>query len=430
MRLSIIGAGHVGLITGVVFAQKGNEVLCIDNNLSKIKMLKEKRMPIYEPGLEQMVIKNMDLGRLGFSSSIKEAVDFGRIIFVSVGTPPTPDGYADLSYVEAVSREIAQNLSEYRLIVEKSTVPVKTGEKVKATIARYARKGVEFDVASNPEFLREGSAIEDALSPDRIVIGVDTRRAEELLKELYAPFDAPLIVTSINSAELIKHASNSFLAMKISFINAVASICELSGADIIEVAKGIGMDKRIGPLFLNAGIGYGGFCFPKDIEAFISISKELGFDFKLLREVQNINILARERFVRKVQEELWVLKDKNIGALGLSFKPDTDDIRESAAIAILQMLKRQGAILQVYDPKAMENAKEVLGDVRYCKDPYEVARDADCLLLLTEWEEFKRLDFEKIKSLMRQPILIDGRNLFDPGLLRSIGFIYRSIGRP
>lgn len=395
----------------------------------KINMLKKKKMPIYEPDLEELVIKNMDEGRLSFSTSIKDAVDFGTAIFISVGTPPTSEGYADLSYVENVSREIGQNLKEYRLIVEKSTVPVKTGEKVKATISRYIKRGMEFDVASNPEFLREGSAIEDTMNPDRIIIGVENKRVEKLLREIYSAFDAPILVTDISSAELIKHASNSFLAMKISFINAVATVCELAGADTIEVAKGIGMDKRIGPAFLNAGIGYGGFCFPKDLEAFITISKELGYDFDLLKEVREINIEAREHFVKKIEKELWIIKGKTIGALGLSFKPNTDDIRESPGIAIIKMLLEKGAIVKSYDPKAMEKTKNILPDIEYCSNPYKVAEGADCLAIFTEWAEFKKLDLLKVKKLMVHPTIIDGRNIFEPSEMAKLGFVYRSIGR-
>jgi UDPglucose 6-dehydrogenase len=430
MRVSIIGSGHVGLITGVCLAEKGNNVLCVDSDPEKIDMLLNSQMPIYEPGLEEMALRNIKAGRLGFSKSVKDAVDFGRIIFVSVGTPPTPEGYADLSYVENVCRQIGQNLKEYRLIVEKSTVPVKTGEKVKATISRYAPNGVEFDVASNPEFLREGSAIYDTLNPDRIVLGVDNTRAKELLCELYSSFNSPIIVTDIKSAELIKHASNSFLATKISFINAIATICELSGANVVEVARGIGMDKRIGMSFLNAGIGYGGFCFPKDLEAFIAISRELGYEFTLLREVERINTYARERFIKKIEQELWIIKGKRIGFLGLSFKPNTDDVRESQGIAIIRALLERGASICAFDPKAIANAKKLLPSISYTTNPYEVAEGADCLCIVTEWEEFRQLDWGWIKRLMVNPILIDGRNMLDPDHMRSLGFIYKSIGRP
>lgn len=431
MQVAIIGTGYVGLVTGVCFAEKGNKVICVDNDAEKIKSLKSKKMPIYEPGLEEIIARNIKEGRLSFSTSVKEAVDFAKIIFVSVGTPPTPEGYADLSYVEAVCREIGTHLKEYHLIVEKSTVPVKTGDKVKAAIARYAKTGIEFDVASNPEFLREGSAINDTLNPDRVVIGVENERSEKLLRELYANFNAPIVKTDIKSAELIKHASNSFLSMKISYINAVSAICELVGADVTEVAKGMGMDKRISPQFLSAGIGYGGFCFPKDLEAFVAISKELGYDFGILKEVQKVNHEARERFIKKIEQELWVLKGKTIAVLGLSFKPNTDDIRESSAIAMIKTLLYKGAIVRTYDPKAIEKAKVVLthDNLTYCKDLYDAAKGANCLILATEWDEFKNMDLDKIKKHLAHPIIFDGRNVFNPEDMKKRGFTYKSVGR-
>jgi UDPglucose 6-dehydrogenase len=430
MNISIIGTGHVGLISGACFAERGHKVLCVDSDERKIKLLKSHKMPIYEPGLEEVVLRNMKAGRLKFGGSNADAVAFGKVVFISVPTPPTASGGADLSYIESVSRDIAASLTEYRLVVEKSTVPVRTGGHVSSVIGKYAKKGVDFDVASNPEFLREGSAIEDTLHPDRIVFGVETRRAEEVLRDVYKPFKAPIVVTDIKSAELIKHASNSFLALKISYANALAAVCERAGANVGEVVRGMGMDKRIGASFLNAGIGYGGSCFPKDVAAFESISRDLGYDFGILREVMRINTDARDRFLKKVDEELWIVKGKVICALGLSFKPNTDDLRESVGLSVVQRLTDRGAKVRAYDPQAMEKAKSHLKDVTLCSGPYEAAQGADCALLLTEWDEFRTLDWKKMKKAMAHPTLIDGRNLFDPAKMRELGFTYRSVGRP
>ncbi len=430
MKVSIVGTGYVGLVTGACLAERGHRVLCVDRDEKPIAMLRSGKIPIYEPGLERLVRKNARAGRLRFGVSNAEAVAHGKVIFLCVPTPPTQAGGADLSYVEGVSREIAQALKGYRVVVEKSTVPVNTGEKVKAAITRYARRGRSFDVASNPEFLREGAAVEDALRPDRIVLGVETARAEKILRELYAPFKAKMVVTDIRSAELIKHASNSFLAMKISFINSVAAICERAGANVIEVARGMGLDKRIGPSFLNAGIGFGGSCFPKDVAAFEMIARQLGCDFGLLREVQRVNDEARERFLAKIREELWIVEVKTVAALGLAFKPDTDDIRESVAVEIIRRLVAEKARVRVYDPCAADKARRVVEGVTFCGGALEAARGADCALLLTEWEEFRKLDLRKLKRVMAQPILLDGRNLYDPEKVRKLGFTYRSVGRP
>lgn len=430
MNISIIGTGHVGLITGACLAERGHKVLCVDSDERKVKLLKSGKMPIYEPGLEPLVLKNVKARRLQFGGSNADAVAYGKVIFICVPTPPTASGGADLSYIEAVSRDIARSLTEYRLVVEKSTVPVRTGGHVRSVIGKYARKGVDFDVASNPEFLREGSAIEDTLYPDRVVFGVETRRAEMVLRDVYKPFKSPIVVTDIKSAELIKHASNSFLALKISYANALAAVCERAGASVTEVVRGMGMDKRIGSSFLNAGIGYGGSCFPKDVAAFESISHDLGYDFGLLREVMKVNVDARERFLKKVEEELWIVKGKSICALGLSFKPNTDDLRESVGLMVVQRLAELGAKVKAYDPQAMEKAKAQLKDVTLCSGPYEAAQGADCALLLTEWDEFRTLDWKKMKKAMAHPTLIDGRNLFDPAKMRELGFTYRSVGRP
>jgi len=429
INICIIGSGYVGLVTGTCFAEVGHNVICVDNNEEKIKKLREGGVPIYEPGLEVLIKKNVAAGRLSFTSRIEEGVDASEIIFIAVPTPPQNDGNVDLRFIEGVAREIAGVMKSYKIIVDKSTVPVKTGEKVAETISRYNKAKVDFDVVSNPEFLREGSAIPDLMNPDRIVIGVSSARPVSLLKKVYDPFNAPIMVTDINSAELIKHAANSFLALKISYANALSQICEAAGANIEEVANGMGADKRIGRAFLNAGIGYGGSCFPKDLSAFIHISEQLGYDFSLLKEVERINRSQKDRFIKKVRETLWILQDKTIGVLGLSFKPNTDDIRLSPAIEIIKQLQNEGAKVKVHDPKAMEKSKQELENVIFCETPYEVANGAEALLILTEWDEYRTLDLEKIKLSLNHPIIIDGRNIFDPVKLTELGFIYKSIGR-
>jgi len=427
MNVGIIGCGYVGLTTGVCLAELGHNVVCVDNDEEKIKKLLSGVIPIFEPGIEKLIKKNRR--RIKFSTNIKDAVLDNEIIFIAVGTPSNPDGSPDLSYVENVSREIAKYLEKYKVIVEKSTVPVETAQWVKKTIEKYKKNNVKFDVVSNPEFLREGSAINDFLYPDRVVIGVETEKAKRLMLKLYQKIKSPKIVVDTKSAELIKHASNSFLATKISFINAVANICELAGADVEKVALGMGLDKRIGKSFLKAGIGYGGSCFPKDIDAFIWISEKLGYDFSLLKEVKKINERQRELFIKKIEDTLWILKDKKIGILGLSFKPNTDDIREAPSIYIIKMLKQKGAKIKAYDPKAMKKMEQIFPDIEYCEGPYEVAKGSDCLVILTEWDEFKKLDLKKVKRLLNQPIIIDGRNIFEPKKMEKLGFIYKSIGR-
>ncbi|MBI2900080.1 MAG: UDP-glucose/GDP-mannose dehydrogenase family protein [Planctomycetes bacterium] len=431
MKVSVIGTGHVGLITGATFAERGNDVLCVDVDRKRIRALQKLAMPFHEPGLRELVVRNSKAGRLRFGGTNADAVAFGQVVFICVPTPPQADGHADMTFVENVSRDIAAALQDYRVIVDKSTVPVLTGERVKMVITRYARKNVAFDVASSPEFLREGSAIEDTLNPDRVVFGVESARAEKVLRELYHNFKAPIVVTDIKSAELIKHASNSFLSMKISYANALAAVCELSGADVQQVTRGMGLDRRIGAAFLSAGIGYGGSCFPKDVSAFEAISRELGYDFRLISEVKSVNVEARERFLKKVQEELWIVKGKTLAALGLSFKPNTDDCRESVAIEIVKRLLSMGARVRAYDPAAIPTAREILGkSVTYCRSAYDAARGADAALVLTEWKEFADLDLAKLKRALAQPVVLDGRNLFDPAKMREMGFIYRSVGRP
>jgi len=431
LNISIIGTGYVGLVTGTCFAEVGHNVICVDCDKKKIDLLQAGEIPIYEPGLKDLVEKNVDAGRLSFTDSTAEGVERADVIFIAVPTPPLEDGSVDLSFIELVAREIADCMSSYKIIVDKSTVPVKTGEKVAETIKRYCKSDCDFDVISNPEFLREGFAVEDLMKPDRIVIGSVSERPNKAMQEIYKPFNAPIIFTDINSAELIKHAANSFLAMKISYINAVAAICEESGANVEEVANGIGMDNRIGRRFLNASLGFGGSCFPKDLSAFIRISDELGYDFGLLKEVQKINEAQMSRFLKKITDTLWVLKGKTIGVLGLAFKQNTDDVRMSPAIDVCQRLLKEGAFLRVHDPKAMDKAKELLpGDgVHYIDDMDEVSNGCDALVIATEWPQFKELDLAKSKKVMTAPIMFDGRNMFDPVLVEKLGFTYKSIGR-
>ena len=407
MKLTINGTGYVGLVTGACFAEVGHHVLCVDNDAAKIKLLKEGGIPIYEPGLEELVKKNVATGRLSFTTSIAEGVQKSDVIFIAVPTPPQSDGSVDLSFIERVARDIAAAMTDYKIIVDKSTVPVKTGEKVAETIKRYCPAKVDFDVVSNPEFLREGFAVDDLMKPDRIVIGVRSQRPVAAMREIYTPFNAPIIVTDINSAELIKHASNSFLALKISYINAIAVLCEATGANVQEVAAGMGMDERIGRRFLNAGIGFGGSCFPKDLSAFIKIAEQIGYDFHLLKEVQRINAGQMERFVKKITDTLWVLKDKKIGVLGLAFKQNTDDVRSSPAIDLCQRLQKEGATLRVHDPKAMEKAKAILSNVTYVDDMNDVAEGCDALVVATEWDEFKKLDLERARKSLTHPIMFD-----------------------
>ena len=429
MKLTIIGTGYVGLVTGTCFAEVGHQVICVDKDEAKIKLLRSGGMPIYEPGLEELVKKNVADGRLSFTPSTQEGVHKSDVIFIAVPTPPQADGSVDLSFIEAVAREIAGAMTSYKIVVDKSTVPVRTGDQVSETIKRYCKARVEFDVVSNPEFLREGFAVQDLMKPDRIVIGVKSPRPVQAMKDIYEPFKAPIIVTDINSAELIKHAANSFLALKISYINAISVLCEATGANVQEVANGMGMDERIGRRFLNASLGFGGSCFPKDLSAFIKISEQLGYDFKLLKEVQSINSEQMERFIKKITDTLWVLKDKTIGVLGLAFKQNTDDVRMSPAIDLCQRLQKDGAKLRVYDPQAMEKAKAILTNVEYVNDMNDVADGCDALVIATEWPEFKQLDLDRARKLLTHPILFDGRNLFDPQEMEQQGFIYKSIGR-
>ena len=429
MKLTIIGTGYVGLVSGTCFAEGGHEVICVDKDAEKVKLLQGGGMPIYEPGLQELVQQNVRAGRLSFTSSTQEGVDKSGVIFIAVPTPPQPDGSVDLSFIEGVSREIAGAMTSYKIVVDKSTVPVKTGEKVAETIKRYCKAKVDFDVVSNPEFLREGFAVEDFMKPDRVVVGVSSARPVPAMKEIYAPYNAPVIVTDINSAELIKHAANSFLALKISYINAVSVLCELSGANVQEVAHGMGMDARIGRKFLDASLGFGGSCFPKDLSAFIRISESMGYKFGLLQEVQRINAEQMDRFVKKISDTLWVIKGKTLGVLGLAFKQNTDDVRMSPAIDLCQRLLKDGARLRVHDPQAMEKARPILPEATYVTDMDEVAEGCDALIIATEWPQFKKLDLERARKSLAHPIVFDGRNLFDVEEMERMGFLYKSIGR-
>jgi UDPglucose 6-dehydrogenase len=431
MDLAIIGSGYVGLVTGACFADVGHNVICVDNDPQKIEALQAGKVPIYEPGLEEVIHRNVSAHRLRFTGSIQEGVENSQIVFIAVPTPQQPNGDVDLSFLEKVAREIAAVLTDYRVIVDKSTVPVKTGEKVAESIKRYNRHGAKFDVVSNPVFLREGCAVTDLLHPDRIVIGAQSEHAIDLMKKVYEPFMAPILVTDINSAELIKHSANSFLALKISYINAVSAICEASGADVEKVADGIGMDHRIGRDFLDAGIGYGGSCFPKDIAAFVTISERLGVPFNLLKEVQRINAAQKERFLKTIRETLWVLREKRIAVWGLTFKPNTDDVRSSVAIELVADLLQEGAHVVTYDPKGMEKARalKTLAAAEFAPSALEAVTGAEALIIATEWSEFANVDLAVVKEKMTTPIVFDGRNLFDPETMGQLGFRYHSIGR-
>jgi UDPglucose 6-dehydrogenase len=450
LKIAVVGSGYVGLVAGACFADLGHEVILVDNDQEKLAALRAGQVPIHENFLPELLQRHRGHS-LTFSGDLDEAVRASAAIFIAVGTPPTEQGEADLSYVESVARSISSAINGYKVIVEKSTVPVYTSNWIRKIILRNATAPDEFDVASNPEFLREGTAVTDFLYPDRIVVGADTERCAAVLAEIYAPLtdgsyykrqDAiprpdradippPLIITSAKSAELIKHASNAFLAMKISFINAVASICETVGGNVQQVCQGIGTDSRIGPRFLNPGIGYGGSCFPKDLMAFRAVARECGYDFRLLDEVIRINEEQRRRFIRTVRNALWTLRGKRLAVLGLAFKGGTDDVRESPAIFLIQSLLQEGCQICAYDPAAHARAKEVLNNtVEYANTPYEAAGGADAVLILTEWEEFATLDLARLHAAVKYPIVIDGRNLYNPAAMTAHGFTYYSVGRP
>ncbi|MCL5005081.1 MAG: UDP-glucose/GDP-mannose dehydrogenase family protein [Acidobacteria bacterium] len=449
MRISIIGCGYVGLVTGACLAEAGHEVVCTDNDAAKIGVLNQGRIPIYEPHLDQLVDGNRKKEKLVFTDNASEAVRSSSAIFICVGTPPLENGDADLSAIDAVARVIATESASPKLVIEKSTVPVQTGQQLKQALAVYGRKaGVGFRIASNPEFLREGTAVEDFLHPDRIVVGVEDETTERELREIYGPildgkFNCPVhnpscppheqpnfVVTTINSAELIKHASNSFLALKISYANALADMCERLGANVEEVTRAMGLDPRIRPEFLRAGLGFGGFCLPKDIQAFIRLAERAGMDFALLKEAERINKQRIARFLEKTRNSLWVVKGKRVGMLGLAFKPNTDDIRFAPGIELIRRFLSEGAFVSAYDPAAMDKARAIFPEISYRQNAYEVAKGADALLIVTEWQEFRGLDWERIYDSMARPLVIDGRNLLDPAVMARLGFEYHSFGRP
>jgi len=449
LRISVIGCGYVGLVTGTCLAEAGHEVICTDNDPERIASLKAGVVPIYEPYLDAMLGANQRAQRLSFTSDAGETVRAGEAIFICVGTPPLENGEADLSAIDDVARMIATEARESKLVVEKSTVPAQTGQQLKRVLEVYRRNGtVQFRVASNPEFLREGTAVEDFLHPDRIVFGVEDEVSERQLREIYRPIlerkfrcsvhmnacpatqPPALVVTTINSAELIKHASNSFLAMKISFANMIADLCEKVGADIKEVTRAMGMDQRIGPRFLDAGLGFGGFCLPKDVQAFIRLAERSGVDFNMLKEAERVNKRRIDSFFEKIRRALWVVKDKQVGVLGLAFKANTDDIRFAPSLDVLRKLLAEGAEVRAYDQEAMDRTSAVFPQVRCCREPYEVAQDADALLILTEWEEFRQLDWQRVHGLMARPLVIDGRNLLNPAAMLESGFEYYCFGRP
>ncbi|MBI5184253.1 MAG: UDP-glucose/GDP-mannose dehydrogenase family protein [Nitrospinae bacterium] len=429
MNICVIGTGYVGLVTGVVFSDLGNEVVCVDSDKAKIAKLKRGIPTIYEPGLKEMLQSNIEDQRLSFTTNLSEGVNKSEIIFICVGTPQKNNGETNLSFVESAAREIAGNLREYKIIVNKSTVPVGTGDLVREIIEKNKKYQVDFDVVSNPEFLREGSAIKDCLTPDRIVIGVPNKKVANRFLELYSPLERPMLITDVNSAEIIKYASNSFLATKISFINAIADLCETAGANITDVAKGMGYDSRIGREFLNAGLGYGGSCFPKDVHSLVHTAKKFGLKFNLLENVIQINDQRVDFFVGRIEKRFKKLKDKTIGILGLAFKPDTDDLREAKSIEVIQKLLAKGARVKAYDPVAMESARKILPKVEFCKSSYDAAKGAHALIIITEWREFKLLNLERIKNEMACPVIFDGRNMYDPERKRRLGFEYYSIGR-
>jgi UDPglucose 6-dehydrogenase len=430
MNIAVVGTGYVGLVTGAVFADLGNDVVCVDKDAAKVEGLRSGRMPIYEPGLEEVVARNTADGRLVFTTDLGDAVRRADIVFIAVGTPPKATGESDLSAVEEVALGIARVLDRYKVIVNKSTVPVGTGDLVREIIQRNRRRPVDFDVVSNPEFLREGSAIEDTLFPDRIVIGAPNQQVAMTLLELYAPLERPMIITDVHSAEIIKYASNAFLATKISFINEIANLCEVAGGDVTQVMKGMGLDRRIGPAFLHAGLGYGGSCFPKDTDALIQTAAALGYEFRTLRAVVDVNRERVHRFLLEVRKALDPLEDRVVAILGLAFKPNTDDMREARSVELIPQLVQAGARVRAYDPVATANAQRMLPPgVQYCQSSYEAAEGADAVLIVTEWNEFKHLNLERLRDVMRRPLVFDGRNIYEPERMRRLGFEYHSVGR-
>jgi UDPglucose 6-dehydrogenase len=432
MNICVIGTGYVGLVTGACLAEFGMSLICVDNVHQKIDLLQQGKVSIHEPGLEDLVVKNMREGRLRFSTSIQDGIASSSVIFLAVGTPSREDGSADLGAVEEVTKEIAQYINDYKVVVVKSTVPVGTCRWVKKLIQNYQTQPTPFDMVSNPEFLREGSAVQDFMRPDRVAIGAESEQAITIMKEIYSALyliDTPFVITSLETAEMIKYATNAFLATKITFINEIANLCERVGADVYHVARAMGLDGRIGKKFLHPGPGYGGSCFPKDTRALSRMAQEKGYTFKTLDSVIKVNEEQKQRMVNKIKEKVGDLRGKTIGILGLSFKPNTNDIRESSAIVIIQGLLAIGAKVKAFDPVAMEEARAILPEVEYGKDPYDVATGSDALVLATEWNQFRRLDLHRIKDLLKQPIFIDLRNVYDPDQIKQLGFSYSGVGR-
>lgn len=429
MTITFIGHGYVGLVTASIFADLGNTVWVVGHTPEKVENLKKGIIPIYEPGLEEIVKRNVKAGRLLFTLDYDKAIPASSVVFIAVGTPPKSTGEADLSVVFEVAEKLAPHLDGYTVVSVKSTVPVGTNQKVKEMINKKKKDKAEFDIASVPEFLREGQAISDTMHPDRIVIGSETKKASQTMSELHKPIDGQFILTNVETAEMIKYAANSFLATKISFANAIAQLSEKVGADGIKVLEAVGVDKRVGPSFLAPGAGYGGSCFPKDVKALIAIAKGYDYDFKLLKDVEEINKEAMQGVIRKVEELIGDLKGKKVAILGLSFKPDTDDMRDAPSIVVINKLQEKGAIINAYDPIAVNNAKRLVKNVNFAKDSYDAAKDSDVLIVLTEWNEFRQIDLEKIGSLMSKKKIIDARNIYDPEKMRGLGFEYRGVGR-
>lgn len=432
MHIGIIGAGYVGLVTGACFAEFGLFVTCVGRDEKKISGLRKGLIPFYEPGLQEIVKRNLEQGRLAFTTKIEKAVKSSLVLFIAVGTPRRGDGSADLRYVEGVANKIAQHIDGYKVIVMKSTVPVGTGERLRRTISRNLKERIDFDIVSNPEFLREGSAIEDFMRPNRVVIGAKSQQAIAIMKDLYKPFyliETPFVITNIETAELIKYASNSFLATKISFINEMACLCEKVGADVHMVAKGMGLDKRIGPKFLHPGPGYGGSCLPKDTDALLKVAEQHDIDLGVVEAVTKANERQKEFMVKKIKDVMGVLKGKTLAILGLSFKPNTDDIREAPSLSIIKQLVKQKAHIRAYDPVSMKEAQRIIPAIKYCKDSYDAVRGADALVIMTEWNQFRNLDLDRIKKLLKQPYFFDLRNIYEPQKLKRKGFRYFCVGR-
>jgi len=433
VNICVVGTGYVGLVTGTCFADFGVHVTCVDKDKDKIDTLNNGKLPIYEPGLQEMVDKNVQADRLVFTTNLEESIRNSLVVFIAVGTPPREDGSADLQYIKAVAETIADNLNGYKVIVTKSTVPVGTGTVIEEIIRERQKGEHSFDIASNPEFLREGSAVEDFMRPNRVVIGARHQQAIAILKDLYSPLyilETPIVITNVETAELIKYASNAFLATKISFINEMANIAERCGADVNMVAKGMGLDRRIGPKFLHPGPGYGGSCFPKDTLAITNIARQHGYVCKIVEAVVEVNQQQREMVVAKVRAALGELTGKTIGVLGITFKPNTDDIRESPAVYVIETLLAEGARVRAYDPEGMDNARtELSGSLTYCEDAYDTATDCDALIIMTEWNQFRKLDLPRLKELLKAPLMLDMRNIYDPDGMKALGFRYICVGR-